>query len=57
LEGSDSGSIIKCFIQQGLLNSMATIKELEFAEHVKDVLQKQGVQQPAIDEIVDKLLF
>jgi hypothetical protein len=57
LEGSDTGTIINCFIQQGLLNSRATIKRLEFAEHAKDVLQKQGIHQSAINEIFNKLLF
>lgn len=57
LEGSETGTIINCFIQQGLLNSRAAIKRLEFAEHAKDVLQKQGIQQSAISEIFNKLLF
>jgi len=57
LEGSDTGAIINCFVQQGLLNSRAAIKRLEFAEHAKDVLQKQGIQQSAIDEIFNKILF
>lgn len=57
LEGSESGTMINCFIQQGLLNSKATIKRLEFAEHAKDVLKNQGIQQGAIDEIFNKILF
>ena len=57
LEGSDRGTIIDCFIRQGLLNSTAAIKRLEFAEHAKDVLQKQGIHQSAISEIFNKLLF
>jgi hypothetical protein len=57
LEGSDTGTIINCFIQQGLLNSRAAIKRLEFAEHAKNVLQKQGIHQSTINEIFDKLLF
>lgn len=57
LEGADAGTIINCFVQQGLINSRAAIKRLEFAEHAKDVLQKQGIQQNAINEIFSKLLF
>lgn len=57
LEGCDTGAMINCYIQQGLLNSRAAIKRLEFAEHAKDVLQKQGIHQSAIDEIFSKLLF
>ena len=57
LEGSDTGTIIACFIRQGLLNSRAAIKRMEFAEHAKDVLQKQGIHQSAIDELFNKLLF
>ena len=57
LEGTETGTIINCFLQQGLLNSRAAIKRLEFAEHAKEVLQKQGIHQSAINEIFSKLLF
>lgn len=57
LEGTDAGTIINCFVQQGLINSRATIKRLEFAEHAKDVMQKHGIHQSAINEIFTKLLF
>lgn len=57
LEGVEAGTIINCFVQQGLINSKAAIKRLEFAEHAKDVLQKQGIHQNAINEIFSKLLF
>ncbi len=57
LEVADTGAIINCFVQQGLLNSRAATKRLQFAEHAKDVLEKQGIHQSAIDEIFSKLLF
>ena len=57
LEGSEPGTMINCFIQQGLLNSKAAIKRLEFAEHAKNVLKNQGIEQGAIDEIFNKILF
>ena len=57
LEGSNATTIINCLVQEGLSNSSATIKRMQFADHAKDVLQKQGIQQQAIDEIFKKLLF
>lgn len=57
LEGTDAGTIISCFVQQGLIDRKAAIKRLEFAEHAKDVLEKQGIRQSAIDEIFNKILF
>jgi len=57
LEGSDAGTIVNCFVQQGLVDSRAAIKRLEFAEHAKDVLEKQGIHQSAIDEIFSKIMF
>ena len=57
LEGKDPGTIINCFVQQGLLNSRGAIKRLEFAEHARGVLQKQGIQQGTIDEIFNEIMF
>ena len=57
LEGTDAGTIINCLVQQGLLEGKATIKRLEFAEHAKNVLQKQDIDQSAIDEIFNKVMF
>ncbi len=57
LEGSNVTTIINCLVQEGLSNSSATIKRMQFADHAKDVLINQGIQQQAIDEIFKKLLF
>ena len=57
LEETDANTVINCFIQQGLSESKSVIKRLEFADHAKEVLEKQGVHQSTIDEIFNKLLF
>jgi|OpeIllAssembly_1097287.scaffolds.fasta_scaffold906997_1 hypothetical protein len=57
LDGTDISAVINCFVQQGLINSNAEIKRMEFAEHAKHVLEKQGIEQSAIDEIFTKILF
>lgn len=57
LEGADAQTIINCYVQQGLIDSRKAIKQLAFAEHAKNVLEKQGVHQSAIDEIFSKLMF
>ena len=35
LEGTQYQAIINCYVQQGLLNSRAEVKRLQFAEHAK----------------------
>lgn len=57
LEGSDTSALINCFVQQGLLESKAAAKRMEFAEHAKEVLKGQGVHQATIDDIFHKFLF
>lgn len=57
LEGSDHQAIINCYVKQGLINSKAEVKRLQFAEHAKDVLGKHGVEPHAIDEIFTKFLY
>ena len=57
LDGTDISAVINCFVQQGLITSNAEIKRMEFAEHAKHVLEKQGIEQSAIDEIFTKILF
>lgn len=57
LEGSDTTALINCFVQQGLLDSKAAAKRMEFAEHARDVLKGQGIHQTTIDEIFNKILF
>jgi hypothetical protein len=57
LEGCDVTTIINCLVQEGLNNSSSTIKRMQFADHAKDVLINQGIEQQAIDQIFNKLLF
>lgn len=57
LEECDPSAIINCFVMEGLTSSRAAIKRMQFAEHAKEVLEKHGVHQQAIDEIYRKLLF
>ena len=57
LEGSDPTTLINCFVQQGLLDSKAVVKRMEFAEHAKEVMKGQGIHQTTIDEIFNKILF
>lgn len=57
LEESNPSTIINCLVQEGLSNSRAVIKRMQFAEHAKDILEKHGIHQQAINEIYRKLLF
>lgn len=56
LEETDAATIINCFVHQGLENNKAAVKRLEFAEHARQVMKGQGVDQGTIDEIFIKLI-
>lgn len=57
LDGTDYQAIINCYVQQGLSNSMAEVRRLQFEEHAKEILEKHGVHSNAVDEILSKIEF
>ncbi len=54
---TDYQSLLLCYARQGLINSGAQLKRGQFVEHVKDVLEKHGVQTNVIEEIFSKFLY
>jgi len=57
MDETDYQAIINCYVQQGLSNSMADVKRLQFEEHAKEILEKHGVHSNAVDEILGKIQF
>jgi hypothetical protein len=57
LDGTDYQTIINCYVQQGLNNSMTEVKRLQFEKHAKEILEKHGVHSNAVDEILSKIEF
>lgn len=57
LDGTDFEAIINCYVQQGLSNSTAEVRRLQFEEHAKKILAKQGVHSSVVDEILHKVEF
>ncbi len=57
LDGTDYRAIINCYIEQGLSNSMPEVKRLQFKEHVKEIMEKQGIQTKSVDEVLRKIQF
>ncbi len=55
--GTDYQSLLLCYARQGLINSGAQLKRGQFVEHVKEVLEKHGVQTNVIEEIFSKFLY
>ncbi|TKB25246.1 hypothetical protein FCL47_14400 [Desulfopila sp. IMCC35006] len=57
LDGTDFQAIINCYVQQGLRNSTAEVRRLQFEEHAKKILAKQGVDSGAVEQILHKVEF
>jgi len=57
LAGTDYRALLVCYAREGLINSGAQLKRGQFVEHVRDVLEKHGVQTNAIEEIFKKILY
>ena len=57
MEGTEYPTIITCYIQQGLMNSKAEVKRLQFAEHAKEVMEKHRINANVIDEIFSRFLY
>lgn len=57
LEESDYQALINCYVHHGLANDQVQIKRKQFAEHVRDVLEKHGIHKDAISEISTKILY
>ncbi|WP_136799538.1 MULTISPECIES: hypothetical protein [Desulfosediminicola] len=56
LEETEYQTIINYYVQQGLINSKAEVKRLQFAENAKKILEKHGTHQDVIDEISNMFL-
>lgn len=54
---TDYQSLLLCYARQGLINSGTQLKRGQFVEHVKEVLEKHGVQTNVIEEIFSKFLY
>ncbi len=57
LAGTDYQALLRCYAQQGLINSSAKLKRGQFAEHAREVLKNHGVHSSAIEEIFNKFLY
>lgn len=57
LAGADYRALLLCYAGEDLLNNGAQRKRGQFVEHVRDVLEKHGVQTNAIEEIFKKILY
>lgn len=57
LEEVEYQNIINYYIQQGLMNSKAERKRLQFAEKAKQILEKHNVHENVIDEISNMFLY
>lgn len=57
LAGTNHQSLLLCYARDGLINSGAQLKRGQFVEHVKEALEKHGVQTNVIEEIFRKFLY
>ncbi len=57
LAGTDHLSLLICYARQGLINSGTQLKRGLFVEHVKEALEKHGIQTNVIEEIFSKFLY
>jgi len=57
LETVEYQSVIQYFVHQGLMNSKAEVKRLQFAEKAKHILEKHNVHENVIDEISNMFLY
>ena len=57
LEGFDYQTIINYYVHQGLIDSKAEVKRLQFAENAKKILEKHGTHPNVIDEISNMFLY
>jgi len=57
LEGITFDALITCYAQQGLTDSKAEVKRLQFVEHVKEVMKTHGIRDKAIEEIFSKFPY
>lgn len=57
LAKTDVQDLILCYAQQGLLNSSPQLKRQHFLTHAKGVLEKYGIHDKTIEEIVDKFPY
>jgi hypothetical protein len=57
LEGVEYQDVVRCFVQQGVINNSVEVKRKEFAEHAKEVLVSHGVSPKAIEQIFYKFLY
>ena len=57
LEKVEYQAIITYFVHQGLIDSKAEVKRLQFAENAKKILEKHGTHPNVIDEISNMFLY
>lgn len=54
---TDVQSLIACYAKQGIENTSTGLKLQHFLTHTKDVLEKHGVQDITVHEILSKFLY
>jgi len=57
LEEVEYQRIISFYVYQGLMNSKAEVKRLQFADKAKKILEKHNVHENVIDEISNMFLY
>lgn len=57
LDGTSHKSLMVCYILEGLQDSKANVKRMQFTEQAKTILEKHGVHENAIDEIFNKFPY